>query len=86
MSIIAWMLLGLLSGFIASPIVNGRAQWRLMDMILGILGAFAGGLMFHLVSQTGFNDFNIGGVFGSVLGAGMVLVAFHGVSQRGARP
>jgi uncharacterized membrane protein YeaQ/YmgE (transglycosylase-associated protein family) len=86
MSIIAWMLLGVLSGLIASPIVNGKAQWLLMDMILGILGAFAGGLMFHLASQTGFDDVNIRTVFGSVLGAGIIIVAFHALSRRGARP
>lgn len=80
MSIIAWIFLGLISGFIASKITTGRGQGSLMA--LGILGALVGGVMFHLIGQTGVTGLNLGSVFVSVIGAAAVLAAYHTISGR----
>jgi uncharacterized membrane protein YeaQ/YmgE (transglycosylase-associated protein family) len=85
MSIIAWIFLGLISGFIASKAVNGSGKGLVMDLILGIIGALVGGVMFHLVGQTGVTGFNLWSVFVSVLGAAAVLVLYHAISRRGSR-
>jgi uncharacterized membrane protein YeaQ/YmgE (transglycosylase-associated protein family) len=85
MSIITWIFLGLISGFIASKVVDGRGRGLLMDMALGVLGAFVGGLMFHLVGRTGVTGLNLWSVFVSVIGAAAVLVVFHAVSGRRSR-
>ena len=82
MSIVAWILLGLLSGFIASKIVNGTGEGLLLDMLLGVIGAFVGGAAFHLVGQTGVTGFNLWSVFVSVLGSILVLVAYHAIAGR----
>ncbi len=82
MSILAWILLGLVSGFIASKMVNGSGEGLLMDMVLGVVGAFVGGAAFHLVGQTGVTGFNLRSVFVSVVGSILVLVAYHAVRGR----
>jgi uncharacterized membrane protein YeaQ/YmgE (transglycosylase-associated protein family) len=82
MSIIAWILLGLISGFIASKVVNGSGEGLLTDMVLGVVGAIVGGGAFHMLGQTGVTGFNLWSVFVSVIGAVLVLVAYHALSGR----
>jgi uncharacterized membrane protein YeaQ/YmgE (transglycosylase-associated protein family) len=80
MSIIAWILLGLISGFIASKVVNGSGKGVIMDMVLGVIGAFVGGGLFHLVGHVGVTGFNLWSVFVSVIGAIVVLVSYHALT------
>ena len=49
MGIIAWLVVGLVAGFLGSKIVNKRGEGVLMDIILGLIGAFVGGFLFSLV-------------------------------------
>ena len=49
MSIIGWLILGLIAGFIGSKIVNKSGEGLLLDIILGIVGAMVGGYLFTLV-------------------------------------
>ena len=48
MSFLAWIVLGLVAGFIGSKIVNRRGEGMLLDILLGVVGAFAGGWLFHI--------------------------------------
>jgi uncharacterized membrane protein YeaQ/YmgE (transglycosylase-associated protein family) len=73
MSIIAWIILGLISGFIASKIVNSAGEGFILDIVLGIVGAVAGGFLFHLVGATGVNGFNPRSMFVAVIGAIAIL-------------
>jgi uncharacterized membrane protein YeaQ/YmgE (transglycosylase-associated protein family) len=82
MSIIAWILLGLVSGFIASKIVNKSGDGVLLDIVLGIVGAFVGGMLFNLIGDYGVTGFNLWSIFVSVVGAVVVLVVFHAVAGR----
>jgi len=85
MSIIAWILLGLVSGFLASKIVNGTGQGLFRDMVLGVVGAFVGGAAFHLIGRAGVTGFNFWSVFVSVMGSVLVLVAYHALRGRRVR-
>ena len=49
MSILAWIVLGLIAGFIASKIYVGSGQGILMDIVLGIVGAVVGGYLFDML-------------------------------------
>jgi uncharacterized membrane protein YeaQ/YmgE (transglycosylase-associated protein family) len=82
MSIIAWILLGLVSGFIASKIVNKSGDGTLLDIVLGIVGAFVGGMLFNLIGDYGVTGFNLWSIFVSVVGAVVVLVVYHAVVGR----
>ena len=42
MSILAWLVLGLIAGFIASKLYAGSGQGVILDIVLGIVGAFVG--------------------------------------------
>ena len=43
MSILAWIVLGLIAGFIGSKIVNKSGEGVILDILLGIVGAVLGG-------------------------------------------
>ena len=83
MSIIAWIVLGLVSGFIASKVVNKSGEGMVLDIVLGVVGAVVGGFLFHLVGATGVDGFNIWSLFVAVMGAIAVLVVKHALVGRG---
>jgi len=82
MSFIAWILLGLISGFIASKIVNRTGEGVLIDIVLGIVGALVGGFLFALVGARGVTGLNVWSLLVSVIGAVVVLAAYHAVTRR----
>ena len=82
MSILAWIVLGLVSGFIASKIVRGSGSGLVVDVVLGVAGAFVGGAAFHLIGQTGVTGLNLWSILVSTLGAVLVLTIYHAVSGR----
>jgi uncharacterized membrane protein YeaQ/YmgE (transglycosylase-associated protein family) len=84
MGIIAWLVLGLIAGFIASKLVNKQGEGVFMDIILGIVGAFVGGFVANLIGFAGITGFNIYSILISVLGAVLVLVVYHALVRRGA--
>jgi uncharacterized membrane protein YeaQ/YmgE (transglycosylase-associated protein family) len=84
MSIVGWILLGLIAGFIASKIVNKSGQGILLDIVLGIVGAIVGGYLFALVGAEGVTGFNLYSMVVAVIGAVIVLVVYHALSGRRA--
>ena len=80
MSIIGWIVLGLISGFIASKIVNRQGEGLLLDIVLGIVGAIVGGYLFSLFGAQGVSGVNIYSMFVAVIGAIVVLVIYHAVA------
>ena len=82
MSIIGWVLLGLFAGFIASRIVNHSGEGVFLDIVLGIVGAVVGGFAFNLIGRVGVTGFNLWSLFVSVIGAVLVLVAYHALTGR----
>jgi len=77
MSFLAWVVLGLLAGFIASKIVNRQGSGWAGDILLGVAGAVLGGLFFKLLGIGGVSCVNLRGLLVSVSGAILVLLAFH---------
>ena len=79
MSFIAWIILGLIAGFIASKIVNNQGQGVLLDIVLGIAGAVVGGWLFGLVGISGVSGINIWSFLVAIVGSVVVLVAYHAI-------
>jgi uncharacterized membrane protein YeaQ/YmgE (transglycosylase-associated protein family) len=77
MSIIGWIILGLIAGFIASKIVNKTGEGFLLDIVLGIVGAIVGGFLFSLFGASGVTGLNIYSMVVAIVGAIVVLVAYH---------
>ena len=84
MSIIAWIILGLIAGFIASKIVNKQGEGFFLDILLGIVGALVGGFIFTAVGASGITGFNLYSLVVAVIGAIVVLVLYHAVAGRRA--
>jgi uncharacterized membrane protein YeaQ/YmgE (transglycosylase-associated protein family) len=84
MSIIGWIILGLISGFIASKIVNRTGEGFFLDIVLGMVGAIVGGFIFTAVGATGVTGFNLYSMFVAVVGAIVVLVLYHALFVRRA--
>lgn len=81
MSFLAWIVLGLLAGFIGSKIVNKRGEGVVMDILLGVVGAVVGGWMFVAFGASGVDGFNLYSLLVSVVGAVVLLVAYHAVRR-----
>ena len=77
MGIIAWIVLGLIAGFIASKIVNHTGSGLVMDIVLGVVGALVGGFVFSMFGATGVTGFNIYSMLVAVVGAVVVLWLYH---------
>jgi uncharacterized membrane protein YeaQ/YmgE (transglycosylase-associated protein family) len=82
MSVLGWILLGLIAGFIGSKIVNREGQGVLLDIVLGIIGAVVGGFLFTAVGATGIRGFNLYSMFVAIVGAIVVLWGYHAISGR----
>jgi uncharacterized membrane protein YeaQ/YmgE (transglycosylase-associated protein family) len=80
MSIIGWIVLGLIAGFIASKLVNNTGQGVLLDIVLGIIGAIVGGFVFNTFGGAGVTGFNLYSMIVAVIGAVIVLWIYHAVS------
>ena len=81
MSFFAWILLGLLAGFIASRIVNRKGSGLGLDILLGIVGSVVGGWIFSLFGSGGVSGVNFHSLILSVIGAVVVLLAYHTVRR-----
>jgi uncharacterized membrane protein YeaQ/YmgE (transglycosylase-associated protein family) len=84
MSIIAWLVVGLLAGWIGSMIVNRGGEGPLLDIVLGIIGAFVGGFLFNMLGHTGVTGINLYSIFVAVVGSVVVLVLYHALFRRRA--
>jgi uncharacterized membrane protein YeaQ/YmgE (transglycosylase-associated protein family) len=76
-SILLWVVFGLVVGFIARALVPGRDNigvWR--TIALGVLGSVLGGLLFGLLT-VGIRGFQPAGLIGSVIGAVIVLLLYN---------
>ncbi|MBI5531147.1 MAG: GlsB/YeaQ/YmgE family stress response membrane protein [Deltaproteobacteria bacterium] len=83
MSFVAWILLGLLAGFLGSKIVNRSGQGILIDILLGIVGAVVGGFLFQLVGVKGVTGLNLWSILVATTGAIVLLVVYHAIRGSG---
>jgi uncharacterized membrane protein YeaQ/YmgE (transglycosylase-associated protein family) len=81
MSIIAWIILGLIAGFVASKIVNRTGEGVILDVLLGISGAVVGGWLFHIFGMSGVTGLNVYSMVVATVGATVFLVVYHGLSR-----
>jgi uncharacterized membrane protein YeaQ/YmgE (transglycosylase-associated protein family) len=84
MSIISWVVLGLIAGFIGSKLVNKTGEGVFLDIALGIVGAVIGGWLSSLFGMSGVTGLNIYSLIVAVVGAVLFLVVYHAVRRRAA--
>jgi len=80
MSVISWLILGLIAGFIGSKLVNNQGQGFFLDIGLGVVGAIVGGVLFSLFGAEGVSGLNIYSMIVAIIGSIVVLVAYHALA------
>ena len=76
--LIAWLIIGAVAGWLASLVMKtNRQQGLLMDIVVGIVGAFIGGFLFTEFGSTGITGFDIWSVFVAFTGAVVLLAAIR---------
>ncbi|HXM99526.1 MAG TPA: GlsB/YeaQ/YmgE family stress response membrane protein [Candidatus Dormibacteraeota bacterium] len=81
MSFLAWIVLGLVAGFIGSKIVNKTGEGVLLDIVLGIVGAVVGGWLFNTFGAPGVTGLNLYSILVAVVGAVVLLVVYHAIRR-----
>lgn len=82
MSILLFIVFGIVAGFLARAIMPGKQGMGLvMTALLGIAGSFVGGFVGSMLSGASVLDFNTSGLIGSVLGA-LAVLAIMGFAGR----
>jgi uncharacterized membrane protein YeaQ/YmgE (transglycosylase-associated protein family) len=81
-TVLGWIVFGLITGFVASRIVAQRGQGCILNIVLGIVGAVVGGAMFTSIGGSGVTGFNVYSMFVAIIGAIVVLIIYHAITGR----
>lgn len=73
MSVLAWIVLGGIAGWIGSLLVNKSGEGIFLDIVLGIVGGVVGGWLFAAMGSTGVTGFNLWSLLVAVVGAVLML-------------
>ena len=82
MSLIAWIVVGLIAGWLASMVVNRRGEGAILDILLGVVGSFVGGYLFRYFGHEGVSGINIHSILVAGVGAVILLVIYHAIFRR----
>ncbi|MDB5402278.1 MAG: GlsB/YeaQ/YmgE family stress response rane protein [Rhodopila sp.] len=82
MTIIAWLILGLIAGFLGSKIVDSSGQDLILDIVLGVVGAMVGGFLFSLAGASPVTGLNVYSLVVSVIGSIAILLLYHAIADR----
>ena len=82
MSILSWIILGLIAGFAGAKLVNREGQGFWLDIALGIIGALVGGFVFSLFGASGVTGLNIYSMIVAIVGSVVVLLIYNAVTGR----
>jgi uncharacterized membrane protein YeaQ/YmgE (transglycosylase-associated protein family) len=74
--IVAWIVVGLVSGYLASLVINKTGEGTLRDIILGVIGGIVGGILFRAIGGHGVTGFNLGSILVAFIGAVVVLILY----------
>ena len=79
MSIVSWIILGLIAGFAGAKLVNREGQGFWLDIALGIIGALVGGFVFSLFGASGVTGLNIYSMIVAIIDSVVVLLIYNAV-------
>ena len=85
MSIIIWLLLGLVAGWIANMIMSSGRGGLIADILTGIVGAFVGGFLSSLLLGIDVTGFNLTSILIAIVGAIIVIALYRAVTGQAVR-
>jgi uncharacterized membrane protein YeaQ/YmgE (transglycosylase-associated protein family) len=77
MSFVAWIVLGMAAGFIGSQLGNRKEEGILPDIVLGVIGAMAGGWLYYTFGPAGVNGLHLFSLFAAVIGSLASLLSYR---------
>lgn len=86
MGIISWIIFGLIAGVVAKLLMPGRDPGGcIITMLLGIAGAFVGGFVYRLLTNTPhYTQFDLGSLITAIAGAMLILLVYRLLVDRRA--
>jgi uncharacterized membrane protein YeaQ/YmgE (transglycosylase-associated protein family) len=85
MSILSWLIVGLVAGFLAKYVVPGEGPGGILgDIIIGIIGAFIGGWVFHQFGEPGVTGLTLWSILVAFVGAAILLFVIRALTGRRA--
>lgn len=83
MSILAWIIVGLIAGALAKMVVPGEGPGGIIgDIIVGIVGAFLGGWIFNLIGHSSVSGLNLYSILVAFIGAVVLLFVLRALTGR----
>jgi uncharacterized membrane protein YeaQ/YmgE (transglycosylase-associated protein family) len=74
MSILAWIVVGIIAGWLGKMVIPGEGPAGLVgDLVIGVVGAVVGGWIFGYFGHTGVTGLNTGSILVAFVGAVVVL-------------
>jgi uncharacterized membrane protein YeaQ/YmgE (transglycosylase-associated protein family) len=74
MTLLAWVVVGIIAGWLAKMVIPGEAPKGVLgDLVIGVVGAIAGGLIFNYFGHPGATGVNVGSIAVAFVGAVVVL-------------
>ena len=80
MGILAWLIVGLVAGYLGSLLVNRSGEGMIRDIVLGIVGAFVGGYIFNAMGSVGVTGLDLRSIMVATVGAVVLLVLYHAIA------
>jgi len=85
MDILAWIVVGILAGFLAKMVVPGEGPGGILgDLVIGVVGAIIGGWIMHAFGNAGATGLNIWSIFVAFVGAVVLLIVIRALTGRRA--
>ena len=85
MSILGWIVVGLLAGLLARWIVKDSRTGCIYTVVVGVLGALIGGGLMTLIDEEGVDEFSIRSIIVAAVGAVLLLLVLEAIAGRGPR-
>jgi len=83
MDILAWIVVGIIAGFLAKAVVPGEGPGGILgDLVVGVVGAVIGGWIMHSFNNAGATGLNIWSIFVAFLGAVVLLIVLRAITGR----
>ena len=82
LSFVAWIVIGLVTGFIGSKILNKTGRGLGRDCLIGIVGAFISGFLANLLGKPGGSGLDIYSLLVAAVGAAVFMIVYHALFRR----
>jgi uncharacterized membrane protein YeaQ/YmgE (transglycosylase-associated protein family) len=77
----AWIIVGLVAGSLAGAVTGQQVRGCLPKILVGVLGAILGGVLFNAVGEQGVGEFGLWSIFVAFVGASVLLLVFGGLRR-----